>query len=531
MNQVPSIKKIKEALWILLGMYILGIFCLQGFNMIYPSIGQSINVSPTTASLITAIPGVVFGIACFVYGALGDFLSLRKLVWFGVITLVGGSILGFFFHENLLLIIIWRCVQTIGFQTAGSAFVVLTAKYLKGAEKVAYFGLFTAGFQVGSGIGVLGAGFLSGPYWPWLFLVPVLTLALVPFLAKTIPNQQVGKQKIDYIGFIIFGTAFLFLTIFFAQFAWYEIVISLVLFVTFAIYISRVKNPLLPIDFFKNKRWWFAITLILTNYFTQFVFTPLLNQLGQNVYHVSPQIIGWLLLPSFAVAAIGGVVSGRLVHAVGRAWAIVISGIIQFSGIAILAVFAPSSWIAMVVGTVVLYLGTGFIFSPIYDSVLGTLPDHQLGRGVGLNDLTMQSVGSIGVALFSGLITGTQINKGSIFSLDGFKSIISHLPRFEMLYSAQTSNLLFILGTVMLIPVIWVLLFKKIIYGPISYNEIPSNDSTTSHSSQGEDIEGPIPNDELEKEPIVFSQASQVGILRKSLSKMMIKIQKVQQTL
>lgn len=66
-----------RALILLLISYVFGTLCLQGFNLLFKQVGTDVS-SPEQASLITGLPGIVLGIACFIYGSLGDFVSLRK---------------------------------------------------------------------------------------------------------------------------------------------------------------------------------------------------------------------------------------------------------------------------------------------------------------------------------------------------------------------------------------------------------------------------------------------------------------------
>lgn len=97
----------------------LGTLCLQGFNLVFQQVGADVG-APNQASLITAFPSIVLGIVCFIYGSLGDFVSLRKLVTVGLVTLFVGSIFGFvanyFFAANLWTVIIARVLQTAGEQ-------------------------------------------------------------------------------------------------------------------------------------------------------------------------------------------------------------------------------------------------------------------------------------------------------------------------------------------------------------------------------------------------------------------------------
>ena len=245
-DPVTSNKMAIRALIPLLITFVLGTLCLQGFNLVFQQVGADVG-APNQASLITAFPSIVLGIVCFIYGSLGDFVSLRKLVTVGLVTLFVGSIFGFvanyFFAANLWTVIIARVLQTAGEQVAGSAFLVVATKYLRNDLKVIFFGLFTAAYQLSASIGVFAAGMLSSIAWQFLFLIPSVTILFLPILLKTLPSKSGNGQKVDAFGFVIFGFATAFLTLFFSYMAWWMLVVSLLLFVAFAFYINKASNP------------------------------------------------------------------------------------------------------------------------------------------------------------------------------------------------------------------------------------------------------------------------------------------------
>lgn len=197
-----------KALIPLLITFVLGTLCLQGFNLVFQEIGESVG-APGQASLITAIPSIVLGIVCFIYGSLGDFVSLKKLVVVGITLLVFGSVLGFvanyYFTANIWTVIVARAIQTAGEQVAGSVYLVVATKYLKDSLKVIFFGIFTAGYQISAAIGVFAAGFLTSIHWQYLFLIPAVTVLFLPLLLKNLPNKTGNGEKVDVIGFTIFG--------------------------------------------------------------------------------------------------------------------------------------------------------------------------------------------------------------------------------------------------------------------------------------------------------------------------------------
>ena len=262
-----------KALIMLLITFVMGTLCLQGFNLVFVQIGADVGAADQ-ASLITAIPSIVLGIVSFIYGSLSDFVSLRRMVVFGVLTLFVGSVFGFvasyFINGGLWVVIIARMLQTIGGQVAGSVYLVMATKYLATHLKVIFFGLFTAGYQLSAAIGVFAAGLLSSVAWQYLFLIPAVSIVFLPFLMKWLPGHGTSGDRIDWVGFTVFGVAVAFLTLFFSYMSWWMLIVAAVLFIAFGIYIAKARNPFITPSFFKNVRWLLAISLILLFYFANY---------------------------------------------------------------------------------------------------------------------------------------------------------------------------------------------------------------------------------------------------------------------
>lgn len=85
-------KMAKIAIPIVLIIFTMGVLQQQAFGMIYVNIGDQLGQA-NLAPLITSIPGIVLGIVCVIYGSLGDFVSLKKMMILGTIVFVLGSVL------------------------------------------------------------------------------------------------------------------------------------------------------------------------------------------------------------------------------------------------------------------------------------------------------------------------------------------------------------------------------------------------------------------------------------------------------
>ena len=419
-DPVTSNKMAIRALIPLLITFVLGTLCLQGFNLVFQQVGADVG-APNQASLITAFPSIVLGIVCFIYGSLGDFVSLRKLVTVGLVTLFVGSIFGFvanyFFAANLWTVIIARVLQTAGEQVAGSAFLVVATKYLRNDLKVIFFGLFTAAYQLSASIG---------------------------------PSKSGNGQKVDAFGFVIFGFATAFLTLFFSYMAWWMLVVSLLLFVAFAFYINKASNPFITPAFFKNTRWLRAICLILVFYFVNYALSPIFNAIGTNIYGMTTTQVSLHIVWAFVVAAVVGTCSGMIIRKIGIKAGIVTAGTLMFLGWTGAAFCVNSGFVVLTLCACVFYAGCGLMYSPVVSTVLGTIEKDESGRGVGMNDLAMNVSPSIGIAIIGSLLGSNALAGGSITGATGT--------------AANYANLLLVAAGTALLGLIVFFVFKKKIY-------------------------------------------------------------------
>lgn len=418
------------SLILLLITFILGTLCLQGFNLVFDQIGKAVGV-PNQASLITSLPIIVLGIVCFIYGSLGDFVSLRRLITIGLVTLFVGSLFGFianfFFTPNLWTVIIARILQTAGEQVAGSSFLVIATKYLRNDLKVIFFGLFTAAYQLSASIGVFAAGALSSIAWQYLFLIPAITILFLPVLVKCLPTKNGIGGKIDKLGFTVFGIAVALLTLFFSYKAWGLLLGSIVLFVVFAGYIMKAKNPFVTPAFFKNKRWLSGIVLIFIFYFTNYCMPPIYNVIGGVLYHMSTEAVSSYLVWAFVVAAVFGTCSGAIIGFIGRKAGIITAAVLMILGWVGAAVFINCGFLVLTLCACVYYAGCGLMYSPIVSTVLSALPVEESGRGCGMNDLVMNVTASIGISIFSGFFGGNLLKGFSFAGIQGLSAGYSNL--------------------------------------------------------------------------------------------------------
>lgn len=406
-------------------LFILSILCLQAFSYIFQQIGVDLNAT-VEAPLIVSIPSIILGIVCFIYGSLSDYVSLRKMTVAGIVLFFAGSVMGFFLHSNVWLVIIARCLQTAGGQVAGSVYLAIAPRYLKGAEQVTYFGIFTASYQLSTAIGVVASGFLSAIDWSLLFLLPLVGVLVIPVLMRSIPEVDAKRTKVDVVGFTIFGVMITLLTLFFS-YGLVFLAAAAVALVVFVSYITHADDPFITPDFFQNSRWVRAILLMLIIYVINYSVTSLFNGVGSAVYGLSSSKASFYLIFGNFSACIVACACGAIVAKLGRTASIFLAGALQIAGFAISAFFIASGMVPFTIGICLYYVGAGLMYSPLTTMVLGTLDASQSGRGIGMNDLAMNVSASIGVTIFGSIMGTTALSGASIAGLTAEAATYSNL--------------------------------------------------------------------------------------------------------
>lgn len=414
-----------RALILLLITFVISTLCLQGFNLVYKQVGIDVK-AVDQAPLITGLPGIILGIVCFIYGSLGDFVSLKKLVTIGLTSLFIGSVFGFVanscFEPNLWTVIAARIMQTTGEQVAGSSFLVIATKYLRNDLKVIFFGLFTASYQLSACIGVFSAGLLSSIAWQYLFLIPALTILILPSLLHYLPTKNGNGKKIDVVGFTVFGFAVASLTLFISYGNLLVLISAIILFIIFGIYISKAKEPFVTPAFFKNIRWLSGIILMGIIYFTNYCISPLFNRVGKTLYNMTTSQVASYLVWAFIVAAIFGSCSGLIISRIGRKTSLLLAILFILCGWIGIAVLINSGFLAIALCACVYYAGCGMVYSSLASTILSSLPVEESGRGCGMNDLAISVSASVGVVIFDGILDKNMLNGDSITGASGISS-------------------------------------------------------------------------------------------------------------
>ena len=380
--------------------------------------GQSVYVWTFTIYLLASTITVPF------YGKLSDLYGRKPLLMIGIgIFLLGSALSGL--SQDIYQLIAFRGLQGIG---AGALFPISLAvigDLYTPAERGKYQGLFGAVFGLSAIIGPLAGGWITEHIsWHWIFYInlPVGLIALA-IIWRLLPNvRRAGATRdLDFLGAGVFTVAISALLIGLTnkQFGeWAEphvgglVALGLVLFGVFLLVERRAKEPIVPLDLWRNRTYASSIVatfLISFGFFGAVVFLP---QWFQFVKGVSPTESGLQTLALLAGVIISSIVAGQLVSRTGRYKVIVLSGLATMAvGLFLMSNLRadtelPVLWAWMFITG----LGIGPTLSVFTIIVQNAVPFQKLG--VATSNLTFfrQVGGSVGLALL-GTVLGQRLTE------------------------------------------------------------------------------------------------------------------------
>jgi EmrB/QacA subfamily drug resistance transporter len=353
-------------------------------------------------------------------GKLSDIYGRKKLFLIAILVFVAGSALSGL-SQNMAELIGFRALQGIGAgMLMSNAFAVIGDLFTP-AERGRWQGIIGGVFGLASVIGPLLGGYLTDhASWRWNFYINVPVGILAFFMINSfMPHIESDNknQKIDYAGAGLLAGGLSSLLLGFVwggnQYAWgsFEVIgifaLAAILLFSFALVEHRhAKDPILPLDLFKNSTFRLSMLIVFLIGIAMFGAILYIPLFAQDVLGRTATNSGVLLTPMVLSLVFVSIIAGQIVSRTGRYKAMAVlgtgaitGGLLWLSNIGVNTTSAQLTLRMIVVG-----VGLGLAM-PIFNLIVqNAFPHSRLGIATASTQLFRSIGATVGVAVLGSIL-------------------------------------------------------------------------------------------------------------------------------
>ncbi|MBE1446697.1 MFS transporter [Paenibacillus sp. OAS669] len=374
------------------------------FNLALPKITIDFSLSPVAASWIVTGYSIVFAISSITYSRLSDFVPIRKLFTIGLLSLGGASVLGFFSHHFVLLLMA-RLIQASGAASVPALGIVLLTRYIPLSRRGKSMSIVMSASSLGLGLGpVIGGSITQYLGWNDLFLVTAVTLLLTPVFYKLLPNEQPQRGSFDIAGAVLIAIGTTGSLLFLTNRSWWMLAAGVLALVLFWMRIRRTNNPFVQPSLFGNKSFMNLNAIGIMAYMSSFVTLFLVPQILAHLYALTPGQSGLVLFPGAVLSMLASTWIGKMIDRFGNSMLFRYAPWLLIAAAALFALLAVHSVYAIVVTYMLLSVSFSALTTSVSNEISRIVPKEHIGAGMGLFQLLQFFSGAFSVA-----VTGTSL--------------------------------------------------------------------------------------------------------------------------
>ncbi|MFD4510052.1 MFS transporter [Streptomyces sp. NPDC058457] len=385
-----------------------------------PDMAHSLDAS--LSDLQWVVDGYALALAALLLGAgaAADIVGRRRVHVAGVVVFAVASLLcGVSSGPGMLVAA--RVLQGLGAAAMFATTLPLLGSVYQGRERGAALGVWGAVSGAAAAVGPLLGGVLTeGPGWRWIFFVNVPVSVVTVWLSlKVVPESRGTRgmrgMRVDWAGmatFAVFAGGMTYAMVRAGEHGWASAGTSTAFglaaaaLVAFVLVERRVAHPLLDLALLGKPA--FVGVLVGALAFDGVAFGVIAYESiwMQTLLGMDPVDGGLALLPLPAAAMVVAMTVGALSHRVTARWTIV-AGLLLLAAGSFAQAFldAGSDWTSLVLGLVLVGVGTGLLSPTVSGAALAAVPAERSGMAGGVVNTLRQLGYALMVAVYGTVLT------------------------------------------------------------------------------------------------------------------------------
>ena len=412
--------------WLILSVMCLSlvmvVMAVSGLNVALPTLQQDLATSGTELLWIVASYAIVFAGLLLPAGAIGDRFGRKGALQAGLIAFAVGAVVAAV-GSSALQVIVGRAIMGGGAAFIMPATLSIISVVFPPQERIKAIAIWAGFAGAGGAIGPIISGVLLTGWWivpefgwgaTFLVNIPVILVALLAVSVLAPKTKEAVSKPLDPIGSglsVVGISALLFAIIEGPELGWSTPAVlgsfaaAAVIALVFIWWELRTAHPMLPMSFFRNRRFSVGSGVVTLVFFVLFAFFLLLTLYLQFVLGYSPLEAGVATLPM----ALSIVLLAPRTAALGARFG---TGIVMASGFILVAgglglmtlVSTSTTYPYLAVVFVVLGAGLALASAPATGNIISSVPSDKAGVGSAMNDITRELGGAVGIAVGGSLV-------------------------------------------------------------------------------------------------------------------------------
>jgi EmrB/QacA subfamily drug resistance transporter len=412
--------EVHQRRWFLLGVLCLSlvmiVMAVSSLNVALPTLQADLDASSTMLQWIVDSYALVFAGLLLVAGALGDRFGrkgtlLIGLALFGVGAIVSGL------AGSAAVVIFGRAIQGAGAAFVMPATLSLLTAIFPPHERAKAIATWVAFAGAGGALGPIVSGALLESYWwgsAFLFNVPVVAVTAVAIAVYSPRSRDDTATPLDPRGAalsLVGLTSLLFGIIEGAERGWTDplvvgsFIVAAVVLYGFVRWEMVAEHPMLPVSYFRDRRFSVGSAVITTSFFVMFGWFFLLSLYLQFVRGYSPLEAGLATLPLPPMFIILSPRSAAIAARIGSGRTMALGFVLVGAGMAVLAPVTPDTpYVVLALALALMGAGMAITAAPATTSIMSAVPMSKAGVASAVNDTTRELGGALGIAVLGSLL-------------------------------------------------------------------------------------------------------------------------------